>query len=339
MPRSFYIQEAELDDFQTRVINRRTDNSFIVKGCAGSGKSILALWKVKQIQEEGRGSFYFILFTKTLKQYMRDAIVSLNLNNDNVMHYERWKRLGCPSADYLIVDEAQDFAECQVKEFTNSANRALILYGDSAQQIYTFRDPKPITMEDIAYITRLKDEQLVWNYRLPKKVARLAEYLSEVHDDLEGRCKLEGTEKPKILRYNTLHEQFDAIIQIVRNRNYDDVGIFLQNNQEVENAKNYFQEKGFPVEAKFRNNMDLDFSNDLPKLTTYHSSKGLQFEAVFMPDCKTEYDDARSSLYVATTRTYQSLFIMHSGNLSSFFDEVPNNLYETSLTSQSSRRL
>ena len=72
--RNFYIKEEEFDDYQVKVVNRKIDNSFLVKGCAGSGKSILALWKVKQIQEENRGSFYFIVFTKTLKQYMEDGI-------------------------------------------------------------------------------------------------------------------------------------------------------------------------------------------------------------------------------------------------------------------------
>ena len=50
--RSFYVKDTELDDYQFKVINKKTDNSYIVKGCAGSGKSILALWKAKQIQDE-----------------------------------------------------------------------------------------------------------------------------------------------------------------------------------------------------------------------------------------------------------------------------------------------
>ena len=60
---------------------------------------------------------------------------------------------------------------------------------------------------------------------------------------------------------------------------------------------------------------------------TYHSSKGLQFEAVFLPNC--ESNDNKNPLYVAMTRTYQSLYILHSGNLSNFFDCVPTNLYKT----------
>ena len=37
--RSFYVKDSELDDYQVKVINKKTDNSYIVKGCAGSGKS------------------------------------------------------------------------------------------------------------------------------------------------------------------------------------------------------------------------------------------------------------------------------------------------------------
>ena len=68
--RSFYVKDSELDDYQVKVINKKTDNSYIVKGCAGSGKSILALWKAKQIQEGGKGSYLYVVYTKALRQYM-----------------------------------------------------------------------------------------------------------------------------------------------------------------------------------------------------------------------------------------------------------------------------
>jgi len=79
--RSFYVKDSELDDYQVKIINKRTDNSFIVKGCAGSGKSILALWKAKQIQNEGRGSYQFIVFTKALMQYMSDGVRQVGINS------------------------------------------------------------------------------------------------------------------------------------------------------------------------------------------------------------------------------------------------------------------
>lgn len=66
--RSFYVIDSELDDYQVKIINKKTDNSYIVKGCAGSGKSILALWKAKQILDEHKGSVLYVVYTKALKQ-------------------------------------------------------------------------------------------------------------------------------------------------------------------------------------------------------------------------------------------------------------------------------
>jgi len=343
--KSFYIKESELDDYQVVVLQRKTEKPFIVKGCAGSGKSILALHKVKQIQEENMGSFYFILFTKTLKQYMKDGIDSIGLQSDRVTYYWWWKtKLNAPSADYIVIDEAQDFAAEDIELFKSKANNALILYGDSAQQIYSFKNPPPISMEKIAVQTGYPSESLVFNHRLPKRIARLAEYITNSDDELERRCKNEGVEFPKILKYNNLNEQLNAIVEIIRNRQFEDVGIFFRNNPDVKYAEEYVSNKGIDVEVKYDINggaskMTLDFSTDKPKLTTFHSSKGLQFEAVFVPNCNLVDDEDRKSLYVAITRSYQSLFIMHSGDLSPFFENIPNELHETSLVRKSSRRL
>jgi superfamily I DNA/RNA helicase len=333
--RSFYVRESELDEYQVQVINKSTDNSFIVKGCAGSGKSILALWKAKDIQNKNLGSYQFIVFTKALKQYMSDGIRQIGINADNVDYHWHWEnRAGSPSADYIIVDEAQDFSKEDILKFIDKANKALLLYGDSAQQLYKFIQKKTtVSMEEIAVITKFPTEQLVFNHRLPKKVARVAQCISSSKDELEMRCKNEGVEKPKILRYNSLNAQLDAIIEIIKNRNFEDVGILFRNNQSVEIAYRYLQSKNLNVEAKYNQSIDLNFNSDNPKLMTYHSSKGLQFEAVFLPECTSSDNDDRNPLYVAITRTYQSLYIMHSGNLSSFFDAIPKNFYETSLAS------
>lgn len=333
--RSFYVREAELDDYQVKIINKRTDNSFIVKGCAGSGKSILALWKAKQIQTEERGTYQVIVFTKALMQYMSDGVRQIGIDSNNVDYHWNWEtRRNSPAADYLIVDEAQDFSKEDILKFQSKAKKALLLYGDSAQQLYKFlQDKKTVSMEEIAVITGYQTEQLVFNHRLPKKIARLAQYISSTSDDLEDRCKNEGVEKPKILQYSSFEKQLDAIAEIIKNRNFVDVGILFRHNEQVERAYNHFRNKGINVEAKFGRNIDLNFNSDNPKLITYHSSKGLQFEAVFVPECNCSENDDRNPLYVAITRTYQSLYIMHSNNLSSFFDAVPTDLYETRLTS------
>lgn len=122
--RSFYVKDSELDDYQVKVINKKTDNSYIVKGCAGSGKSILALWKAKQIQDEHKGTYLYIVFTKALMQYMADGISQVGIPQRNVDYHWHWQnRAGCPSADYIIVDEAQDFSKEDIELFRSKAKK------------------------------------------------------------------------------------------------------------------------------------------------------------------------------------------------------------------------
>ena len=329
--RDFYIRESELDDFQVRVIERRIDNSFIVKGCAGSGKSILALWKVKQIQERNLGTYQLIVFTKTLRRYMIDGIRSIGLNADNVTYYQKWKETK-RRVDYIIVDEAQDFSEQQINEFKQYAKKALILYGDSAQQMYKFRKPQPISIEDIQYVTRFPGVELFFNHRLPKIIAEFAQHLNSSGDDLASRCQNEGSKKPKVVYFPSLKKQFEKIIELIQNGNMDDVGILFRTNAEVEYAANYFETHGMEVERKVNFEMDINFDSEKPKLLTYHSSKGTQFQNVFIPNCCTKEEDDKSVLYVALTRTYEGLFIFYTNELSPFIKDIPSSLYETSLT-------
>ena len=329
--RNFFVRETELDDYQRLIINKRTNNSFIVKGCAGSGKSILALWKAKQIQDEGLGSCQVIVLTKALKQYMADGINQIGLDSNMVDYHWYWEKMKhSPMADYIIVDEAQDFSKEDILKFKSRARKALLLYGDSAQQLYAFiPEKRTLSMEEMSVITGFPTEQLVYNHRLPKKVARVAQIICAENDDLETRCLNEGTEKPKIFQFNSFEEQLDMVSQVIKNRNLQDVGILLKSNSDVEKAYNYLRKKGVNVEAKMGQEMDLNFKSDNPKIMTYHSSKGLQFETVFIPECYCSKPEDRNPLYVAMTRTYNSLYIMYSNTLSSFFNRVSPSLYES----------
>jgi len=333
---SWYINESELDDFQVQIINKPSDKSFIVQGCAGSGKTILALWKAKEVMESNRGSYYVIVFTKALRQFIEDGVKSVGLNTNRVLYHWQWTKKPVKNVDYIIVDESQDFTKNQILELKKHANKAVLFYGDSAQQLYKMlRDEPTITIEEMSIATGLQIYQLAYNHRLPRKIARIAEYVTLSDDELTERCRKEGSSKPKIYEYDSSSEQYKAIIDIIKKRDLTDVGILFSSNQEVKDAYDFFRENNLRVEAKYdlghgsESRMDLDFTTDNPKLITYHSAKGLQFETVFLPGCYKDEERIRNPLYVAITRTYRDLYIMHTGNLSSFFDSVPIDLFET----------
>lgn len=335
----FFINEDELDDFQIQLLQKRIDQCMVVSGCAGSGKSILALWKAKQIQELSKeGSYLFIVYTKALRKYMLDGIKSIGLESDNFMYHWEWKNKGCPNADYIIVDEVQDFDKSEIEQFKASAKRAFFLWGDSKQSLYNGLNGKrtqPIM--EIAQDAGVMAEQLYFNHRLPKKIARLS---AEIIDDQElvGKCRREGAHKPKIVQYATFEEQLDAAMEIIGNRDITDAGILLATNDLVGKAYDYLSANGFNVEAKYEDKQNrtnskfnLNFSSDNPKLLTYHSAKGLQFEAVFMPECSPIVGRDQTPLYVAMTRSYQYLYIMYTGAFPTLFDPIPNELYDRNI--------
>ena len=92
------------------------------------------------------------------------------------------------------------------------------------------------------------------------------------------------------------------------------------------------------VNGNFPNSVDtLDMSSHNPKIMTYHSAKGLQFETVFIPwvsesDKKSFLTTHRTALYVAMTRTYKNLFILYSGMFLPYtIAIIPKNLYKTTM--------
>ena len=118
------------------------------------------------------------------------------------------------------------------------------------------------------------------------------------------------------------------------------VGILVPNNDLVLSTMKSFNELQFPCEFKYnagyndkRNRVTLDFTTNIPKLMTYHSAKGRQFETVFLPFYEGGTDkEARKALYVAMTRTYRFLYIMYSGGtLSQPLQNVPSYLYDKNL--------
>ena len=66
MKKDWMIVESELDADQIRILTATLDRSCIVEGCAGSGKSILALIKAQRIQKERGNNYRVIVFTKAL---------------------------------------------------------------------------------------------------------------------------------------------------------------------------------------------------------------------------------------------------------------------------------
>jgi len=343
MPREkWLVDPAELDEFQREILELSVNDSYLIKGCAGSGKTILALYRAHDIHIEAKAkgktaSFTMIVYTKALQSFIKSGIMDLGIGPRQVVHYNQWD--GSP-VDHLIIDEVQDFNKEEIEGFDAAKIKSMMLYGDSQQQIYS----EKLSTEEIAAQLKLPEKELFKNYRLPKLIASFASHV--VNDKgLEKKCVKTGSEKPRLKKFDTWQQELDYIMNEIRTRNYTDVAILLpfKNNaagrfnnfhRNIEGVKEYFDDCGVSLEYKFNETMDLDFDSELPKVMTYHSSKGLQFETVFIPFCDFPQHDNwfisyfRNPLYVALTRTYRNLYLTYSERLTPFFKGIPPTKYE-----------
>lgn len=334
------IKESELDDDQIKVLTATLDKSCIVSGCAGSGKSVLALIKAQRIQKERGNDYEIIVYTKALYKYMKSGREALGLNN-RFYYLHKWKELYCnKQADYVIVDEIQDFKVEEIQEFINAARKNFFFFGDNAQSIY-YDHGRNVALEDIGYLLPQGNKPKMWelyrNYRIPIQVARFVQYVGVgLNPFEESTYKNAGGDDciPHVLQYESPIEQIEAIKRIIGDR-LTDAAILLPHNEQVKEVGeiltslevNYEQQ--YRDKEDFRNSKDdLDFNTSNLKLITYHSAKGLQFETVFLPLLETSDKEAkRKALYVAMTRTYKQLYIMYSGNLPNVLADIPAELY------------
>jgi superfamily I DNA/RNA helicase len=329
------ISEDQLDDIQTQIATQSLDTSLVISGCAGSGKTILALHRAAQISELSE-SFFVIVYTKVLRKFIEDGIRELDLNPDRIVHYHHWKKIENKAVKYLIIDEAQDFTENKIDKMFNSYSGSIILFGDRAQTLYDNSMP---WNQIIGKKNDLSSQNLMKNYRFPKKIARVAQYLQA--EDLGkiyvDRCVNEGDQKPRLYEFSDAKEQIDYIVEQISSKELTDVGILLPNNEQVQELYLLLEKYDIDCEARYKKDggwdevNTLDFSTNNPKLMTYHSSKGCQFNDVFLPWCEDdEIDDFyRKPLYVAFSRAINNVHVLYSYKLPHYFDIVPSDLYLT----------
>ncbi len=343
MKKDWMIKESELDEDQIQVLMATLDKSCIVSGCAGSGKSVLALIKAQRIQKEKGTNYQIIVFTKALCNYMNSGKKELGLTKPFYYHWVWQNRLNAPHSDYVIVDEIQDFSVAEIEEFITSTNKNFFFFGDTAQSIYQgLKDTIAVDeiRTSIPTARSAKEWELYKNYRLPLPVARFVQPIGvDLPPFIESTYKSQEKELPRVIKYESKAKQLEAIHRIIESNNMDDVAILLPDNETVLKTYQALSSMGGNYEYRyndredFRNNVDnLNFDSTNPKIMTYHSAKGLQFETIFIPfieDFVEDGDSNQKALYVAMTRTYRNLYVVFSNQLPSLLSKIESKLYKT----------
>lgn len=247
--------------------------------------------------------------------------------------------------DYLIVDEAQDFSLDDYKQrIKPKAKKSLSLFGDSVQQM----NSKGNSIDEITKGLKYEPLSLIYNYRLPKAIAKFAQEIqtnSQV-DLMSNNLKDSGDSdyprypKPLLCKYKKEEDELKAIVARIKTEDLDDVAILVPEESDVITVNEYLEKNGISTQthyrtgkyAPFRTINTLDFSNnDLPCVLTYYAAKGSEFDNVFIPFASEKNKSrkmTRNGFYVACTRSSKNLFISYTGHCCSFLQGINDDYYK-----------
>lgn len=342
------IPYQQLSEEQKAVIRRvsRTDNNLYVEGPAGSGKTLISLYALKDFVENESGNLLFLMYNHSLYGYLKTALNELDIINGariatkdkffwdlakindykppfDLTYEEKYSSimnylLSCDlenQYDIIVVDEVQDISGNEFEIIKRLGNKIITL-GDFNQGIYK-------TDMDRARMMTLGDfETLSTVFRYHIEIAKLANNFTD--RDLPSMVRAGNGVRPKIIDVQE-NQLFPEIAEILRNLvlRRKRVGVISPDKDKLKALNSYLQSVG--VESTYylenRDFREHDFTTTTPLLLSSFSAKGLEFENVIVfgfnkynsriEKLKSE-NLLKEIIFVSITRCNSDLFIIRT---------------------------
>jgi len=352
---AWLVSEEQLDEQQKHFYWNQDINAqnLWIKGFPGSGKSVLLAYTVKRIQKNHpNASLVLVVFTHSLIAMFEAAFAEIGIVLDVVTYYNFMDR--GKNYDYILCDEVQDLTP-RVLENLKSHGKHVIVAGDENQSIYE-KDPR--YKENVVDATKIDSYigstsfELKVIHRLSKDIIdavqafmpnmRIFNGLTDPgHASTQirlGNAQNRDEEVKYIMKEagKAVKQGYTAGVLIPRqNGILDFVNKALvaegkpiwtpQVNKwgdiDYNKMNTYLKQQGIPL--KYVGNKFGSFSANDRKviLMTYHSSKGLDFEKVFLPFLDNNFEItpkeslSKTVFMVGMTRSRGDLYMTYSGEL------------------------
>lgn len=263
---------------------------------------------------------------------------------------EQFNRIDCQKYTHIVIDEAQDLSKRQLDVirllYNEKEYSSAIFITDSSQSIYekSWLSYHPFTTIDFNMSGRARI--LSKNYRTTKQVAMAAYSLTEKDESITSNelyVKPQVVERegsfPVYRHFSNDKEEYKYIVDRIKHlsKRYElkDIVVIARNKKQLDLVKEYMISNG--VDTKIYKD-NVEFEEDVIKLFTMHSIKGLEFKVVFIcglnqgiipyrSSCaaedsnNTEIQD-RKLLYVGMTRAEEKLYLTSYGVASKFINDI-----------------
>jgi hypothetical protein len=270
--------------------------------------------------------------------------------DERVLYLTHYKKI-IPDAvkfDHVLIDEAQDQSLANMKALKNLARLDITVCMDANQRIYEGRWTFASWDVDVPPTSKF----LSYPFRTTRQIDALAESLIAKNkpviakeDQIEHKAPAATGEKPEIVCCKNTEEERQYIIALVNKWIGDDpihtIGIMCYTNDAVKKIAGWLSAEHIKFDL-IKNDEKESYSIKSPgvKLCTIHTSKGLEFMRVILPQFyqgmmpqgfalkdEEKLMQQRNVAYVGMTRAMHQLSIVYNGKKSQFVDEMDSSLY------------
>jgi hypothetical protein len=251
---------------------------------------------------------------------------------------------------YIVVDEFQDINAIQWRllETMRHINAKMIIVGDDAQNIYTWRGSSTgFLLNFHTMIPNVSDYQLRQNYRSTDTIVNVANRVMRGIPTLPWKEQMiantKGGIKPEVLFFWRSSDEYiwlsKAITEIRTKHPEATIAVLARNNVDLYRSEEILIQNGIRTRFLVTEQQELSeyvkADTNIVDLATFHGSKGLEWDYTFLislnddtlPSRKGANDiiGERRLFYVAVTRARQRMFLTYHGNersLSRFVREI-----------------
>lgn len=263
--------------------------------------------------------------------------------------------------DYIMVDEFQDTDFIQLEILKYLENNNLMVVGDNFQSIYSFRGAEIKNILNFPlYFKNSRTIILRQNYRSTIPIVDFTNYIAKLIPNSFQKniySKKASVTLPQLSIFNNFYDECNNLVlflkELLKNFPTKTFSILFRNHFYMNDYSKTLKENNIPFEIyKYNQSEDFELKNKNSNssnlvLTTIHSSKGLEWDFVFIPcildgiiptsigDTININEELRL-FYVACSRAKEQLFLSYPLSFycefglfkkpSPFLDNIPLNL-------------
>jgi superfamily I DNA/RNA helicase len=308
---------TDLTITQQAVLNET--GAIAVSGGPGTGKSVVSLWRHIQNYDMGRRKSLLLTYSKSLETYLISSAKSNNINAGNAVSRTFWwlTHQATNAYEEIIIDEAQDVEISKyhaIRQYSDLVSFSI----DPDQSMY-------LSPAELAELTRglpqlfprARNYPLDDNFRNTNEIVQLTRSLFP--DKLITDGVDSGPLPTLVCTDNDGEKQIQSVIDVINQFRSDthNIAILVPLRDNVTTWHRILEQRGVSSVSKYiGTNMEVGTIENV-HVTTFKSSKGLEFDTVIIPhfnnfeqNMQTLRTVSDKDYYVALTRARRNLVLV-----------------------------